>query len=140
MAAMAAIMQRARLPRNLTFEQRSRKVFKRRKSLHLKIEHNYLDTFSLPEYTAHVGIGSEIEVLKFLATQLAVRFTELLKQFPDQQPEDLNAQLQEMANAGLLRVRKTASGDPILVITADGSKKVDSLRNQAVAAFVGARL
>lgn len=75
----------------------------------------------------------QVDVLKFVASNLAVRFSDLAGRFSQHTEGELKELVSEAAKSGLMKVRDAEAKDPILSITADGSKKADSLRSQVVA-------
>lgn len=93
-------------------------------------------------------VDNRWEILKFVASNLAVQVSEVIKNFPGRERSELVAHLSELEKLGLVRVRSSAgteSGeDAIFSITADGSKKADALRTRAaasaVASLVGGRI
>jgi len=73
----------------------------------------------------------QVDLLKFVASNLAVSFSDVVKRFGKEKASELRNLCLEAVNSGLLRVRNEQTEDPILSITADGSKKVDSMRSFA---------
>jgi hypothetical protein len=96
----------------------------------------YRDRMSMPT----VPFEMYVDLLRFVDSNLAVKFSEVSKRFEAADPDELRGTIDGMAKEGLLKIHPLAgeSEDAVLSITADGSKKADSVARHSLTAIVGA--
>jgi siroheme synthase len=73
------------------------------------------------------------EILKYVASNLAVTLSQVAEKFKHADKKDIQDLVSDAAKSGLLKVRDLEGEDPIVSITADGSKKAESTNATRVA-------
>lgn len=106
-----------------------------------------LDRMGSRRYLADMSeMNVSSSLLKVVAGSLALRFTDLVKQFPQRQHSELKSHLADLERLGLVKIQPLVgvsqpaddpdTADAVISITADGSKRAESLRSSLFGALI----